>query len=71
MPFIAVRVTYLFLSVYHPSDSRWNDLYGAIGPFVVMVLLMEYIVVVIYIATGFLIPVVRKQAERIQQEDSS
>lgn len=65
MPFIVVRITYLFLSVYQPSDSRWNDLSGAIGPFVVMVLLMEYIVVCIYIATGFAIPVIGKQAEQI------
>ncbi|RJE23297.1 hypothetical protein PHISCL_04371 [Aspergillus sclerotialis] len=70
MPFIAVRITYLFLSVYHPSDDRWNDLSGAIGPFVVMVLLMEYVVVGIYITTGFLIPVIGKQAERFQQDSS-
>lgn len=66
VPFIAVRITYSFLSVYHPSDDRWNDLSGAIGPFVVMVLLMEYVVVGIYIATGFLIPVIGTRADRIQ-----
>lgn len=71
MPFVIVRIAYLFLSVYHTSDHRWNDLSGAIGPFVVMVLLMEYIVVCIYIVTGFAIPVIGKQTQRIRGEDSS
>lgn len=55
-PFIAVRVTYLFLSVFQPSDLRWNDLSGPIAPFLIMGLLMEYSVVLIYLITGFLIP---------------
>ncbi|CAG7925164.1 unnamed protein product [Penicillium olsonii] len=55
-PFIIVRISYLFLSVYQPSDLRWNDLSGPIAPFVTMGLLMEYAVVCIYLTTGFLIP---------------
>lgn len=66
MPFIIVRIAYMFLSVYHTSDERWNILEGAIGPFVVMVLVMEYVVVGIYIATGFAIPVIGKTVERIE-----
>ncbi|KGO73690.1 hypothetical protein PITC_039010 [Penicillium italicum] len=55
-PFIAVRIVYLFLSVFHPSDLRWSDLRGPIAPFLTMGLLMEYSVVLIYLITGFLIP---------------
>ncbi|KAJ5334587.1 hypothetical protein N7452_006990 [Penicillium brevicompactum] len=55
-PFIIVRISYLFLSVYEPSDPRWNDLSGPIAPFVTMGLIMEYTVVCIYLATGFMIP---------------
>lgn len=66
MPFITVRITYLFLSVFHQSDARWDELSGDIGPFVVMVLLMEYIVVCVYIGTGFVIPAIGKQVQSIQ-----
>ena len=71
MPFIVIRITYLYLSVYRPSDSRWNDLSGDIGPLVVMALLMEYVVVCILIATGFAIPVIGKKAEQQIEEDLS
>ncbi|RAL10250.1 uncharacterized protein BO97DRAFT_436301 [Aspergillus homomorphus CBS 101889] len=56
LPFLIVRITYLFLSVFHASDLRWNDLAGPITPFVLMGLLMEYAVVWIYLGTGFIIP---------------
>ncbi|OGM47972.1 hypothetical protein ABOM_002742 [Aspergillus bombycis] len=56
LPFITVRITYLFLSVTHGSDLRWNNLAGPIAPFLLMGLLMEYAVVCIYLATGFIIP---------------
>ncbi|KAE8352208.1 hypothetical protein BDV28DRAFT_5354 [Aspergillus coremiiformis] len=56
LPFIIVRITYLFLSSLHGSDRRWNDLTGPIAPFLVMGLLMEYVVVCIYLVTGFIIP---------------
>lgn len=39
-------------------------------PFVVMVLLMEYIVVCIYIAVGFAIPVIG-QLQRVRGEESA
>lgn len=56
VPFIVVRIAWLFLSIYHPDDKRWSNLSGDIGAFVVMTALMEYIVVCIYIGTGFMIP---------------
>ncbi|OOF93586.1 hypothetical protein ASPCADRAFT_132594 [Aspergillus carbonarius ITEM 5010] len=56
LPFIVVRITYLFLSVFQATDLRWNDLVGPIAPFLLMGLLMEYAVVCIYLATGFIIP---------------
>lgn len=55
-PFIVVRITYLFLSVLHTSDLRWNALQGPIAPFLVMGLLMEYFVVCIYLIAGIMIP---------------
>lgn len=55
-PFIVVRINYLFLSVLHTSDLRWNALLGPIAPFLVMGLLMEYFVVCIYLSTGLMIP---------------
>lgn len=65
LPFIVVRITYLFLSVVQPSDLRWNDLAGPIAPYLLMGLLMEYAVVCIYLAIGFIIPVQRgKKSER-------
>lgn len=70
MPFIVVRIAYMFLSVYHPSDNTWNGLSGAIAPFVVMVLLVEYIVVCIYIAVGFAIPVIGR-LQRVRGEESA
>ncbi|KAE8371314.1 hypothetical protein BDV26DRAFT_302836 [Aspergillus bertholletiae] len=56
LPFIIVRIAYLFLSVVHASDLRWNNLAGPIAPFLLMGLLMEYAVVCIYLVTGFIIP---------------
>ncbi|OJJ97426.1 hypothetical protein ASPACDRAFT_80319 [Aspergillus aculeatus ATCC 16872] len=56
LPFLIVRIAYLFLSVFHATDLRWNDLVGPIAPFVLMGLSMEYAVVWIYLGTGFLIP---------------
>ncbi|KAK9242880.1 hypothetical protein V1506DRAFT_524189 [Lipomyces tetrasporus] len=53
MLFFVVRLAYSFLSLYHSAELTWNPLDGPIAPFVVMVLLMEYIVVCIYLFTGF------------------
>lgn len=55
-PFIIVRITYLFLSVFQAMGLRRNALADPIAPFLTMGLLMEYIVVWVYLATGFLIP---------------
>lgn len=55
LPFIIVPITYLFLSVVHKSDLRWNNLAGPIASFLLMGLLMDYTVVYIYLATGFTI----------------
>ncbi|GIC92450.1 uncharacterized protein Aud_008916 [Aspergillus udagawae] len=72
IPFIIVRIAWLFLSIYHPDDKRWSNLGGDIGPFVVMAALMEYIVVCIYIATGFMIPatkgVTRSDDQELEQD---
>lgn len=70
LPFIVVRTAYLFLSVVHPTDLRWNDLAGPITPYLLLGLLMEYAVVCIYLATGFIIPVQRaKKSERVHGLD--
>ncbi|KAJ5364336.1 uncharacterized protein N7496_010049 [Penicillium cataractarum] len=66
LPFIVVRITYLFLSVVDPSDLRWNDLTGPIAPYLLMGLIMEYAVVCIYLATGFIIPQQRKNNKKPQ-----
>ncbi|KKK19518.1 hypothetical protein ARAM_003495 [Aspergillus rambellii] len=60
VPFLIVRISWLFLSIYHPDDPRWSNLDGDIGPFVVMTAVMEYIVVWIYIGTGFMIPATKR-----------
>ncbi|KAL4785949.1 hypothetical protein BJX76DRAFT_346557 [Aspergillus varians] len=69
-PFIIVRITYLFLSVFDVSDLRWNDLVGPVAPFITMGLLMEYSVVCIYLVTGFVIPSWRniKESEVLLEE---
>ena len=54
-PFLAVRITFLFLSVFHPLDLRWSALRGPVVPFLIMGLLMEYSVVCIYLVTGAII----------------
>lgn len=69
LPFIVVRITYLFLSVVHPLDLRWNDLAGPIAPYLLMGLIMEYAVVCIYLATGFIIPRQRGK-NNIEQKDT-
>ncbi|GIJ90923.1 hypothetical protein Asppvi_009888 [Aspergillus pseudoviridinutans] len=68
VPFIIVRIAWLFLSIYHPDDKRWSNLSGDIGPFVVMAALMEYIIVCIYIGTGFMIPATKGVARVAYQE---
>jgi hypothetical protein len=57
-----VRLTYAFLSVFRSSEPKWNSLSGSIASFVTMALLMEYIVVCIYLYTGFVV-VVRPSAD--------
>lgn len=61
MPFFVVRLTYAFLSVFKSSDLTWNPLAGPVGPFVAMALVMEYLVVCIYLLTGFSISPARDQ----------
>ncbi|KAJ5666122.1 uncharacterized protein N7477_008570, partial [Penicillium maclennaniae] len=53
-PFMVVRITFLFLSVFDSSDLRWSALYGPIAPFLAMGLLMEYSVVCTYLITGLI-----------------
>ncbi|EAW19925.1 uncharacterized protein NFIA_095450 [Aspergillus fischeri NRRL 181] len=68
VPFIIVRIAWLFLSIYHPDDKRWSNLSGDIGAFVVMTALMEYIIVCIYIGTGFMIPATKGVTRTGDQE---
>ncbi|KAJ5190957.1 uncharacterized protein N7498_009942 [Penicillium cinerascens] len=61
IPFLIVRVTYLLLSVFHPDHNKWSALFGDIDAWIVMVLVMEYIVVWLYIGTGYRIPATNSQ----------
>ncbi|KAJ5606469.1 hypothetical protein N7510_009250 [Penicillium lagena] len=63
IPFLLVRMVYMFLSIFHPDHEKWNALQGALGPYVVMVLVMEYVVVCIYLMTGFHIPATKEGPE--------
>jgi hypothetical protein len=56
VPFLFVRIAYLYLPAYNPSSHTWNVLTGPIVPYVVMGLVMEYVCYMIYVATGFLLP---------------
>ncbi|KAJ5765301.1 hypothetical protein N7520_004860 [Penicillium odoratum] len=70
-PFIVVRITYLFLSVLHTSDLKWNALLGPIAPFLVMGLLMEYFVVGVYLTTGVMMsPKAIPAKQRIPDEET-
>lgn len=55
-PFMIVRITFLFLSVFDSTNLRWSALYGPIAPFLTMGLLTEYSVVCIYLTVGLIIP---------------
>ncbi|KAE8378011.1 hypothetical protein BDV26DRAFT_292613 [Aspergillus bertholletiae] len=59
VPFLIIRIAYLYLPVFRASDPKWDQLTGSIAPYVVMGLLMEYIVFMIFLATGFLIPPIK------------
>ncbi|KAF2100488.1 hypothetical protein NA57DRAFT_74095 [Rhizodiscina lignyota] len=62
VPFLTVRIIYSCLSVFSGNleDPTWSPLFGSIAALIVMHSLMEYIVVVMYLATGFAIPLVEK-----------
>jgi hypothetical protein len=62
MPFIAVRITYALLSVFDSSglQSKWSSLYGSVGAYVTMGLIVEYIVMLIYLGVGIRIPPVKR-----------
>jgi hypothetical protein len=51
---LAVRFAYALLSVFNDGAS-WSPLSGSIAPLAIMHSLMEYIVVVICLVTGFLL----------------
>jgi uncharacterized membrane protein len=57
IPFFVVRLVYALLTVFSTDTATWSALTGSIAPFVVMGLLMEYIVVGVYLYTGYTIPV--------------
>ena len=64
-PFIIVRITYAFLSVFQAAttgglSSKWDALYGSVGLFVGMVLIMEYVAVLVFILVGIRIPRIGK-----------
>jgi hypothetical protein len=63
VPFLLVRVIYSVISVFSNSNlhSKWSPLYGSVGIFVGMALIMEYIVVCIYIGVGISIPYSRDE----------
>lgn len=54
LPFILVRIIYAFLSYFSsdPVTSQWSPLYGSLGAYVGMGLIMEYAAVVIYVGVG-------------------
>ncbi|KAF2672372.1 hypothetical protein BT63DRAFT_438181 [Microthyrium microscopicum] len=61
-PFLTVRLAYALLSVFD-TNPKWSPLSGDIAPLVCMHSLMEYIVVLICVTTGYLIKPVRSNAE--------
>ena len=65
-PFIAVRTVYGILEVVTGAtySAKWNPVFGSAVIFAFMGLVMEYIVLVIYIFTGFSIPPKRDQPVR-------
>lgn len=65
IPFLAVRMAYLLLSIFDSDQTKWNALEGDVAAFVLMVLLMEYVVVWLFLGTGYWIP-----ASRATEEDS-
>lgn len=69
MPFFVIRLIYALLSVFSTSSHKWSPLTGSIALFVVLALLMEYIVVYIYIFTGFSIPAGRNEPKNDQALD--
>jgi len=59
LPFLAVRVVYTVLSAYSgskPQLHKFNRITGDWKFYLVMGLIMEYVVVLIYIAVGNLVP---------------
>lgn len=62
IPFIAVRITYALLSVFGSGglQSKWSNLYGSVGAYVTMGLIMEYIVMLMYLGVGIRIPPVKR-----------
>jgi len=73
IPFLAVRIVYSCVAIFEVQNPTWSPLSGSIAALVVMHSLMEYIVVVMYLALGFLLPPIGKgesrQRDRLAVQD--
>lgn len=70
VPFLIVRIVYGCLGVFQTHTATWSTLSGSVAALVVMHSLMEYAVVIIYTATGFILPPIGKESARAERGEA-
>ncbi|KAI9723681.1 MAG: hypothetical protein M1812_000981 [Candelaria pacifica] len=61
IPFIAVRLLYSIISVF-TSSKTFNSITGNVVVYAIMAVLMEFIVIALFLAAGFMAPVIPRSA---------
>jgi hypothetical protein len=71
IPFLAVRIAYACLTTFSgdPTNPKWSPLFGSVAALVVMHSLMEYVVVVMYLTLGWLVPPIGKTLRELSSTE--
>jgi hypothetical protein len=74
IPFIIIRLTYSCMTSFRGTnfaDPTWSPVFGSIAALVVMHSLMEYIVVVILLTLGMVLPPTGKKIIDSEEGDAN
>lgn len=71
IPFLVVRVVYALLGIFSTGTNatKWDPLVGNVAAFLVMHSVMEYVVVILYLVLGFILPPVRRTEAAAERRD--
>ena len=65
IPFLIIRIIFNVLQTYQVDNSRFSSVMGSVAIYAVMAILMEFFVVLIYLAAGWKAPKIDREQVKV------